>query len=240
MRKSPSGLAKLAGILSLGLASLLPSCNTLECNTSQNTPTPSYSTGQEYQRRLDQLKSESIQLANGLNRLPQEQLENIIFIPENHGMDFLTPLFQKIMHYPRIEYDENRMAIWIRNRYAEIGTLTCQIDYENGKIKEIFLGNPTSMIGLERTGKFYIGQVMDITNKEKPIHLGNYVFKEEELEPLIAEIHKLRSRLPKENPVKKEREESRRRIIRQEPDENEPLGLRLQGLIKKSEDKKKN
>src|SRR3989344_5665184 len=207
MRKNPSGLAKLAGILSLGLASLLLSCNTFECNTPQSIPTKSYSAGQEYQRRLDQLKGESIQLARGMNGLSNKDLEDKTFI-------------------------------WIRNRYAEIGKLTCQINYEDGKIKEIVLANPTSMIGLKRTGDFYIGQIMDITNKESPRYLGDYVFEEKELRPLIVEMQNLRARLPKENPRRKEQEENRR-IIHQKLDENKPLGSILQGLIKKSEDKKK-
>ena len=238
MRKNPSGLAKLAGILSLGLASLLPSCNTFECNAPQSIPTKSYSAGQEYQRRLDQLKGESIQLARGMNGLSNKDLEDRILIPENMGMDFLTPLFQKISSHARVEYNDDKTSIWIRNRYAEIGKLTCQINYEDGKIKEIVLANQTSMIGFKKTRNFYIGKVIDMTDKENLRDLGDYVFEEKELQPLIAEMQNLRARLPKENPRKKEQEENRR-IIHQKLDENKPLGSILQGLIKKSEDKKK-
>ena len=239
MRKNPSGLAKLAGILSLGLASLLPSCNTFECNAPQSIPTKSYSAGQEYQRRLDQLKGESIQLARGMNGLSNKDLEDRIFFLKVYGMDIFTPINERISPPQRVEYDEDRMAVWEKDNYLEIGKLTCQITYENGKIKEIFLGNPTSMIGLKRTGDFYIGQIMDITNKESPRYLGDYVFEEKELRPLIVEMQNLRARLPKENPRRKEQEENRR-IIHQKLDENKPLGSILQGLIKKSEDKKKN
>ena len=233
-------LTNLAKISVISLASLLPSCNSLECNSIGNPNSQNYSITRDYRQRLDDLKSESLQLARGMNRLSNKDLENRIFVPENHGMDFLTPLFQKISSHPRIEYDDDSTSLWIRNHYAEIGKISFQINYEKGEIIEIMIGNQKSVIGLKKIGDKYIGRIIVHANNEKVRDLGEYTIEEKELQPLITEIQILRAKLPKENPRRKEQEKSIGSLIiksmeREKRYQNKPQGTKLGNTFKKEE-----